>query len=389
MITLAAPSACTGCMACAQVCPVQCITTTKDKQGNIFPQINHKLCISCGRCQCSCPTLTLLPGVVPKAAYAVWSLDDADRRSSASGGAASVFYQTALAMGYWICGTEYTDKFHVVHTVTRDPQKIARYKQSKYVFSETDGSYPEIQALLNQGEKVLFISLPCKVAGLLRFLGKPYDNLITVDIVCHGTPSHDRLYQHILDVLKGRHADRLKFRQDNTFCFDLQCNTKSVYHKIGQQDTYLAAFLAGLDYRDSCYQCTYARQERIADLTICDFWGLGQEIPFDHPYTGSISAVLINSDAGRCFFTSSQDLLFWEERPVWEALKGNAQLNYPTHLHPKREQFDAECELHGFEQAVRTCLHEEIAAHKKELSRQQLRQALRKTAGMFIKRYRG
>ena len=389
MITLASPDTCTGCMACAQACPVQCIEISKDVHGNIFPKIDRSVCVSCGRCQHSCPALSPVSSTYPQTAYAVWSLDDTDRKSSASGGAASVFYQTALSMGYWICGTEYVQDFHVIHTVTRDVRQIARYKQSKYVFSETDDSYRQILNLLKQGEKVLFISLPCKVAGLLRFLGKPFENLLTVDIVCHGTPSHDQLYHHITEVLQGKQADHLKFRQDNTFCFDLQKQDCSVYHKIGQQDTYLAAFLAGLNYRDSCYQCSYAKQERISDLTICDFWGLGHEVPFNHPYSGSISAVLVNTEAGHHFFASTQNLLFWEERPVWEAVKGNAQLNHPTPLHPKREQFAVECTLHGFEQAVTNCLHEEISAHKKELSRQQLRETLRKTAGIFIKRYRG
>lgn len=376
-------------MACLQVCPMSCIHIEKDSAGNIYPKINPDQCISCGKCRRSCPALNPPPLHSSVKAYAVWSLDDQDRKSSTSGAAASVFYQEALSQGAWICGVKYEKDFHVNHILTNDPGDIAHFKQSKYVFSETNHIYQSIQEKLMDGEKVLFISLPCKVAGLLQFLGKSYDNLLTVDIVCHGTPSYDRLFQHIETVAHGEQIQKLRFRNENEFAFELTNQSQTVYRKMGRQDPYLAAFLEGLGYRPSCYQCAYARQKRLADLTICDFWGLGQEIPFEHPYTGAISAVLINSDSGQRFFEQCKTHLFWEERQVQEVLKGNAQLNHPTPIHAKSKQFEQVYFESGLEQAVQICLKEEISADRKQLRQRELRKKLRKTAGVFLKRYRG
>lgn len=390
MISLVERRKCTGCMACEQICPKNCIKQKKDNLGNVYPDINRNDCIECGKCMSVCPELNRKKEFKNiKKAYAVWSLNSDSRFSSASGGAAAEFYTTALEEDYWICGAEYIDKFHVVHTLSKDAANIERYKQSKYVFSELNDMYKSIKQKLNDKEKILFISLPCKVAGLLSYLGKTYENLITVDIVCHGTPSYQQLWEHILAVDKTGKAAKLRLRYENEFAFQLTSkNDKEVYIKVGRQDTYLAAFLEGLSYRLSCYECTYAKSERISDISICDFWGLGVEISFDHPYSGAVSAVLINSKQGECFFEKCKGRMFVEERPVWEAVKGNAQLNHPTPMHTKRRQFEEEYLNRGFEDAVKICLKEEIEKDKVLLWKREIRRNLRKAVGIFIPRYR-
>lgn len=389
MIRLAEPEKCSGCMACAAGCPKDAISIRQDTLGNFLPEIRQELCVGCGKCREICPELNPLPTSGPEHAYAVWSLDPENRKSSASGGAAAEFYSKALAENYWICGAEYTADGRVVHTLTKEADAIRRYKQSKYVYSETGNVYREIKEKLDAGERVLMISLPCKVAGLLGYLGKPCENLLTVDIVCHGTPSGRLLQNHIAHVAPGSKEFRLRFRQDNEFLFHLEADGTCVYQKIGRTDTYLAAFLEGLSYREACYHCGFARSQRISDLTICDFWGLGTQIPFDHPYTGAISAVLANTRRGQAFFDSCRASLFAEERPVSEAIKGNAQLNAPTPAHPRRAAFEAMCHEQGFEVAVTAVLREEMRAARKEIFRRQLRGKLRKVAGIFLKRYRG
>ena len=389
MIQLAAAEKCTGCMACVIACPCSAIAVAQDTLGGQYPEIDVSKCVGCGKCQKVCPELHPIPARQSSKAFAVWSLNPENRKTSASGGAASVLYEKALEQGYWICGAEYLPDGRVIHTLAKDKSAIARYKQSKYVFSETGKVYSEIKNHLDAGEKVMMISLPCKIAGLAGYLQKTYENLITVDIVCHGTPSGKLLTDHIQVVAPDIEEFGLFFRQDNEFMFRLERDGKVKYRKIGRTDTYLAAFLEGLSYRESCYHCNYAKNQRISDITICDFWGLGTEIPFHHPYTGAISAVLINTERGQLLFNDCRELLFAEERPVREAVKGNAQLNEPTHRPGNRDEFIKLYQRYGFESTVKMLLRPKMKAAQKQLRYRQMRKGVRKLAGVFIKRYRG
>ena len=391
MISLADKKNCTGCMACLQACPMKCISVIEDDIGDLYPYIDRDICIECGYCKKACPEISIKRKDClkkPDQAYAVWSVNTNSRSASASGGAASGFYESALNQGYWICGVKYEEQYRVRHSLTKDQKEISAYRQSKYVYSETIDTYGQIKELLQKEEKVLFISLPCKVAGLYSFLGdKLAENLLTVDIVCHGTPPYAQLKEHIKKVAI-LNSEKLIFRKENEFLFEITDNNKIVYSEIGRQDNYLAAFLEGLNYRPSCYNCSYARPERISDITIGDFWGLGADIPWNHPYTGSISAVLINTEKGRKFWDECNERFFSEERSVEEAVKGNAQLNHPTPAHPKRAEFEALYKQKGFDEAVQICLKDEIKQDRNKQDKVQFRRKLRKIAGIVIPRYR-
>lgn len=391
MILLADKQKCTGCMACLQACPLKCINARQDDMGDLYPDIDRNMCVECGTCMKVCPENSIKLSNLkrkPDQVYAAWSQNAGNRSASASGGAAFEFYDFALNQGYWCCGVRYEEQYHVRHFLTKDKKDLSAYRQSKYVYSETVNIYGQIKELLQRKEKVLFISLPCKVAGLYSFLReRQIENLLTVDIICHGTPPYAQLREHVEKVAM-LNSGKLIFRKENEYFFEITDKDKTVYSKIGRQDNYLAAFLEGINYRPSCYNCSYARPERISDITIGDFWGLGTEIPWRHPYTGAISAVLLNTEKGRKFWDECSDRFFSEERSVEEAVKGNAQLNYPTPVHLKRNEFEKLYKQKGFEEAVQICLRDEIRYDKKQLGRRQFRQKLRKAAGVIIPRYR-
>lgn len=369
-------SNCTLCGACVQSCSKGCIFIENDVLKNDFSE-----CINCNKCVQSCHAINTnkTEFAASKEAFAVWSLDETDRKTSTSGGAASVFYQVAVDNGYYICGAEFNKQLLPVLTVSREKEKIKKYKQSKYVYSMSEDVFSKIKELLLKKECVLFIALPCQVAALKQFLGKPYNNLITVDIVCHGTPSSTILEQYINNIDVENKATQVIFREDNQCVMKLLDNDSNIiYKRRGRTDPYLAAFLDGLSYRDCCYSCSYARPERVSDITIGDFWGLGQEKPFNHPYTGSISLVLLNTEKGKNFFEKCKYKLFYEQRDVIEAIKGNAQLQRPTNKHTMQEQFWKLTNEKGFEFAVNICLSNEMKKEKKKLFKNDVRLGLSK-----------
>lgn len=391
MIELVSKDKCTGCMACLQACPMGCIGQEEDVWGNLYPRIDYEQCIGCAKCVKTCPEISLQNQQFHniKTAYAVWSLEKQIRDMSTSGGAAAEFYREALLQGYYICGVEYTDQFKVIHILSRSEKDICKFQQSKYVYSEVEDIYKNIKELLRKEEKILFISLPCKVSGLLSYLSKKYENLITVDIVCHGTPSFKQLHEHILNIDPEEKGKKLLFRNENEMCFNLlNSDGRRIYKRTGRRDTYLAAFLEGINYRKSCYQCKYAQEKRISDITICDFWGLGSKFPFNHPYTGAVSAVLINTEKGNNFFDMCKKRFFFEERPIEEAVLGNAQLRCPTKESFKVDNYRKLYLEKGFEGSVRKVLKTEMYEDTKKLIKIKLRMSLRKLAGIFIPRYR-
>lgn len=357
---------CTGCMACVNACNKECIDIILDDYGNEYPKINNTLCVSCGNCRKACPKINSVSFYKPSNAYACWSLSNQIRSISASGGVAAEFYRYAINYGYYICGSKYFDSYRVGHYITNDSNEIQKFQSSKYVFSQTKNVYKEIKSILDTGGKVLFISLPCKVAGLISYLGRKYDNLVTIDIVCHGVPPYKQLREHIDHVDLNRESNILKFRKDNQFVFQLLNDNREVYSRTGRIDSYLAAFLEGINYRESCYTCEYACNNRVGDITIGDFWGLGIDKPFNHPYTGSISVVIINTEKGRSFFNEASENLFVEEREVEEAVKWNAQLQHPTYRHKLRDEFLQSVSNTNFDVSANAVLYRIIQKAKRD-----------------------
>ena len=216
---------CTVCGACVNICPKQCISYKENIYGFLYPYIDSDLCISCGKCISVCHAINDITKNYPQNAYAVWSNDTEDRRTSTSGGAASVFYKQMLKIGGYCYGATYDNNLNVVIRGYRD-ERIIEFKNSKYVHSDMVESYKEIESLLYNNERVIFIGLPCQVAALKTYIKNDYDNLITVDLICHGTPPNKYLAEHIemINSKTNKKIDTIRFRNDNEYFFNALMN---------------------------------------------------------------------------------------------------------------------------------------------------------------------
>lgn len=348
MIKLATPDLCTGCGACANRCPKGCITMRENHIGIVLPEIDTASCIECHTCEKICPILNEVPSYDSRKAYAAWSNDDEERRTSASGGIAAEMYKLAVDKGFKIVGAVQQEDFSVDHELSDSKVTISAFKNSKYVFSSAYKVFDEIRRELKDNRNILFIGLPCQVAAL-RKLFRDNENLILVEVVCHGTTPVSYLRQHIdmLSQQTGNVAKRMSFRDPHTYTYTF---TFTLYNSDNQRfyakrtkdgDTYQFGYHRAVTYRENCYHCRFAQPERNADITIADYHGLGLVAPASYD-ARNVSLILEHTDKGHDFVNEliTEKRITAEERPLEEPFKGEAQLRHPSQKNKYRKMFE-------------------------------------------------
>lgn len=363
MIKLATPDACTGCGACAFKCSKQCISMKEDTIGQIHPVVNSTCCIECHSCENVCPILHEPASYKSKKAYAAWSNDEEERQTSASGGIAIEMYKYAISNDWLAVGAVQNNDFSVSLRMASSLDELVAFKNSKYVFSDAYAVFPEIKSALKDGKKVLFVGLPCQVAALRR-LYHDADNLLLVEVVCHGTTPFSYLKQHI-DMLSrkyGKTAARMSFRDPYTytytFTFTLYDGDGKLFYakRTKDGDTYQFGYHRAVTYRENCYHCRFAKPERNADITIADYHGLGLLAPCGYN-AQKVSLILENTQKGHTFVESlvHNRSIHAEQRPLEEPFKGEVQLRHPSIKNKYRERFEDEIVKNGgiFELAIK------------------------------------
>ena len=348
MIQLATKEHCTACGACAFACPKQCIAMKEDNFGVMYPVMDSTNCISCKRCQKVCPILNPPEFRIPRKAYAAWSCDKEERRTSASGGIAAEIYKNSLGNGSLIAGAVQNSDFSVDIQLSDREEYIQKFKNSKYVFSSAYSLFHQVRETLKNGNKVTVIALPCQIAAL-RNLFRDNENLLLVDVVCHGTTPHDYLVQHIhtLEEEFGQKATRRSFRDPETYTYTF---TFTLYNADGQRfcertiqegDAYQVGYHSKITYRENCYHCHFAKGQRMGDLTIADYHGLGLCAPCEFS-SRNVSLILDNTSKGDILIESlrkGQNIEVYE-RPLEEPIKGEVQLRHPSTKTPARRDFE-------------------------------------------------
>lgn len=348
MIQLVEKMNCTGCGACAFVCASKSIIMKADLIGQVYPVINTDSCIECASCVNVCPVFNPAEKYKPLKAYAVWSNNNQERVTSASGGIAVEIYKEALLEGYQTAGAVMNEDFTVTFSLTDQVEQLNEFKNSKYVFSDMYELFPKLKAWLRGGGKAVVIGLPCQIAAL-RNLFKNHINLLLVDLVCHGSTPYSYLHQHVTAIEKrcGAIAKRVLFRDPyfatHTFTFTLyNSENKRFYAKRTKHgDSYQYGYHRWISYRENCYHCHFACSQRVGDITLCDYTGLGSLLPANYGHH-DLSCILINSTKGGFFIDTLIDKkrIVAEERPLQEPLESNAQLQRPTPKTSLRLEFE-------------------------------------------------
>lgn len=356
---------CSGCMTCRQICPYNAIDVVIDDEGFEYPIRNDK-CVNCGLCTKICPSLNIVKPQkeYKQKVYACKHKDNDIIYKSSSGGMFTAIANAFCDENYAIFGVEFDDKFNAFHSYITDISKIDKYRRSKYVQSSIGNSYNDARRLLEEGKKVLFTGTPCQIAGLKTFLNKNYENLLTVDIICHGTPSSKVLNKYI-QYMEKKNKSRIvdvKFREKvfkhdrwDSKCIKIKFESNKSIIENGDKNFYLKGFQTGLFYRPSCYRCKYANPVRNSDITIADCWGLQKYYPELNAHQG-ISMVVINSEKGEKVFNNFKTICSCIPLDDDYAVKENRQFREPAQKNNQRDFFYKNIDSIKFNRLINKCI---------------------------------
>lgn len=336
-------SACTGCGACFNSCPVGAIKMEPNKDGFLNPIIDRKKCIDCEICTKKCVALNQsYKNNENPDCLAVWA-DDKIREVSSSGGAFTVIANYVLSQKGVVYGAVFDKDFKVKHVAATNEKELNAMRGSKYYQSNIGDVFKQVETDLQKGKTVLFSGMPCQVAGLYSYLKKEFDNLITVDILCHGISSYKAFEKYRKDVLNNKKLAELYFKAKKPWGWHAGINAVfkdgSKYSKIIEEDKFFVSYINGLSKNTPCGQCKFNRLPRQGDITLGDFWKI-QNYKKELNDNKGTSLVLINNEKGKKVFDKiAADFPVNEKVPISYAIEGNGIIKYPYALNPNRNLF--------------------------------------------------
>lgn len=320
---------CTGCSACAALCPKKCITMERNEEGFLVPIVNYDVCINCGMCRNNCPVANK-PADDNKApqAYAVINKDEKTRLSSSSGGVFSLIAQEIISRGGVVFGAAFDEKFNVQHIAIETIEEIEKLQGSKYVQSNVENVYEQVRDYLENGRWVLFSGTPCQISGLKAFLRKEYENLITQDFICHGVPSPLvwEKYVEYREKIAGAKSSKISFRAKDEgwkrYSVSFLFENDTEYRKVLTDDYYMQGFLGHLYLRNSCHDCSFKQMHRESDLTLADFWGIEKVLPEMNDDKGT-SLILVHSIKGKELLDEIKENMISQKVAFEDSIKEN------------------------------------------------------------------
>ena len=363
---------CSSCGACANICAHGAITMQLDKDGFYRPIVDASKCVKCGLCEKKCPweNEVFNPNRSSKApkTVAAYALNEDIRLQSSSGGVFTILAENILDDGGVVVGVAQLSSKRFGHIVVDNRADLTKLRGSKYVQADAGTIYKDVRDLLKTGHKVLFSGTPCQVAALYAVLGKlaMSKKLMTVDIVCHGTPSVKFFEKYIGEIERKYSLSisstlfRNKSRGWRNFSMMLLQNgcsgENTVYSKTLHDDVFMRCFLKNLCLNTSCSDCHYCKLPRIADITLGDYWGVGNYHPEMDDDKGT-SVVLLNTEHGAQLFSSVEDSVKQCNSALENAIAGNPCIIRSSKENFRRKDFFADLDKLSIKKLVeRYCI---------------------------------
>lgn len=357
-------SHCVGCRVCKDVCSRNAVEMIPDRHGFYFPVIDEKKCIHCRKCENTCPVVHIPSAITErKEAYVGVHRDSSVLSKSASGGAFSAVWRAWNAEA--VCGVRWQE-FKAVSDIGFNDEEIESFSKSKYMISDTNDIYRRAASEVQVGKKVVFSGAPCQVAAFRNYMGeRDVDNLLLVDIVCHGAPSAFLFQMHLreLEAKKGK-VKTWTFRDKTPINGVISSRSARVDFAQGgwehyeiHQDAYLRMYYGRIGYRNACGSCPFAKPERVSDITVCDAHHIHELYPEMTVEKGA-SIILIHSDKGRRLLPEIKAAMTLLNVDYEWVVDNNEQLSKPTTIHPKTNEFYRLIDAgKSFEKAVATVTH--------------------------------
>ena len=344
MIQIINKKDCCGCTACAQICPKQCIAMMPDSEGFCYPKINETICVKCGLCEKVCPMLKSQNMQGQVHAWAAYCKEDKIRLASSSGGIFSLLAEEILEEGGVVFGAAFDGQMMVHHVAVESVRDLERLRGSKYLQSRIENSYADVKAYLAADRKVLFSGTACQIAGLLHFLGRPYEKLWTVDVLCHGVPTPTLWKNYLSEQNRAfkMPVRQISFRDKPQGWKKYQMAWKveggEIYRQPASRNPYMRLFLSNICLRPSCYDCHFKGFPRVSDLTLGDCWGVEQHSPEMDDDKGT-SVVIVNTEKGNTLREKIAGRCVWKEEKLDVLLPPTADSRKSVQPHPNRRRF--------------------------------------------------
>lgn len=337
-------SECCGCSACEQICPVGCINMKEDEEGFLYPKIDETKCIHCKKCEKVCPIRYPNKKNKETKTYVAYAKDEEIRKKSSSGGIFSLLAKSVLLQNGVVFGAAFDTQFQVHHIGVTKIEELEKLRGSKYLQSRVEHTFCEAENYLKEGKLVLYSGTACQIEGLQKYLGKSYENLLTIDVLCHGVPS-PKIWKLYLKQLKTKYDSKIEkvhFRnkKDGWKKYSILIRFENAKkHLISfKKDKFMKMFLSNINLRPSCHNCQFKAIPRSSDITLGDCWGIEDYMP-EMDDDGGTSVILVHTVKGEEQLKKIKELMIYREAELDKALPPVSDSRKSVRTHPNRKKY--------------------------------------------------